>query len=157
MTQTTPAAPITDTSNKVMTGLRYVGANATGALTLFVALGTLAPEQQVDILKSAHTMYQSTHDFIGAAANIWYIVFPILAIWLGKMGINSSGFGVMMDKVFAAAKSGDQNAKVALLNAAASKEIGTTAIINKDMAPIPATSSNVVSTPEAAAAVSKMQ
>ncbi len=151
------AAPTTDTGNKIKTGLRYVGANATGALTLFVALGTLSPDQQTQILSSAHTMYQSTHDFVGAAANIWYIVFPVLAIWLGKMGVNSSGFGSMMDKIFAAAKSGDENAKTVLLNAAASPEIGTTAIINKEMAAVPATAGNVVSTPEAAARVAQTQ
>jgi len=134
----TPTPP-TDTGNKIVVGLRYLGANATGALTLFVALGTLTPDQQVQILKSANTIYNSSKDIVGAAANIWYIVFPILAIWLGKLGINASGFGNMMDRVFAAAKAGNKEAQVAIVNAAASPDIGTKAIINPTLAAEPST------------------
>lgn len=150
--QTTTAVPkpVTDTSNKVNTALRYLGSNVTGGLAVFVALGTVSPDQQVEILKSAHAMYQASHDFVGAAANIWYIVFPILAAWLAKMGINSSGFGAMMDKVFAAAKSGNVDAKVAIVNAAASKDIGTQAVVNPSLATLAATAGNVVAAPELA-------
>lgn len=135
---TTPTPP-TDTGNKVLVAFRYLGANATGALTLFVALGTLTPDQQVQILKSANTIYNSSKDIVGAAANIWYIVFPILALWLGKMGVNASGFGTMMDKVFAAAKAGNKDAQVAIVTAAASPDLGTKAIINPMLAAEPST------------------
>jgi hypothetical protein len=137
----------TDTSNKVNTALRYIGSNATGALAVFVALGTLTPEQQTQILSSAHTIYQSTHDLVGAFANIWYIVFPIAAVYLGKMGVNSSGFGAMMDKIFTAAKAGDESAKVAIVNAAASPAIGSQGVVNAEMAANPATAPNVVAAP----------
>lgn len=147
---TIAAKPVTDTGNKINVALRYLGSNVTGGLAVFVALGTVSPDQQVEILKSAHAMYQASHDFVGAAANIWYIVFPILAVWLGKMGVNSSGFGVMMDKVFAAAKSGNLDAKLALVNAAASKDIGTQAVVNPSLAPLAASAGNVVARPELA-------
>lgn len=137
----------TDTANKVNVALRYVGSNATGALTLAVALGTLSPEQSATVIAQVHIMYQATHDFIGAFASIWYIVFPILAIWLGKMGVNSSGFSAMMDRIFAAAKAGNVDAKVAIVNAAASKEIGSQGVVNPEMAANPATAGNVVSAP----------
>lgn len=148
-TTTAPAKPVTDTSNKISAALRYLGSNATGGLSVFVVLGMLSPDQQVEILKSAHQMYDATYAFVGAAANIWYIVFPILAAVLMKMGINSSGFGVMMDKIFTAAKSGNMDAKVALVNAASSRAIGTQAIVNPELAPLAATAGNVVSTPAA--------
>lgn len=137
----------TDTRNKVNTALRYLGSNATGGLAVFVALGTLTPDQQAQILSSAHTIYQSTHDLIGAFANIWYIVFPIAAVYLGKMGVNSSGFGSMMDKIFNAAKAGDVEAKVAIVNAAASPAIGSQGVVNPEMAANPATAPNVVAAP----------
>lgn len=157
MTSTTTPAPITDTGNKAKAALRYVGSNVSGGLMIFVVLGAMSPDQSAIIIAKMHVMYQATQDFVGAFASIWYIIFPIISGMLLKMGINSSGFGAMMDKVFAAAKSGDEGAKVAILNAAASKEIGTTAVINPEMAKLPATSDNVVSSPEAAIAVAKTQ
>jgi hypothetical protein len=103
----------------------------------------------VEILKSANTIYNSTRDIVGAAANVWYIVFPIVALYLGKLGVNASGIGTMMDKVFAMAKSGNLEAKVAIVNAAASPAIGTQAIVNPELAPLAATANNVVVTPSA--------
>lgn len=145
MTDITTPKPTTDVGNKASTALRYLASNATGALTLFVALGSVSPDQQVDILKSAHAMYQASHDFVGAAANIWYIVFPIVGIWLGRMGVNSSGFGAMMDKIFKAAQSGNRDAQVAIVTAAASPDIGTQAIINPMLAAEPSTPATVAS------------
>jgi hypothetical protein len=138
-------ASVTDTANKVNVALRYLGSNATGALTLAVALGSLSPDQSALIISKIHVMYQATQDFVGAFASIWYIVFPIIAAWLMKMGVNSSGFGNMMDRIFAAAKAGNVDAKVAIVNAAASPEIGSTGVVNPAMAANPATSANVVS------------
>jgi len=153
-TSTAVKAP-SETTNKVVVAMRYLASNATGGLAVFVALGTLSPDQQVVILKSANTIYSSTQDIVGAFANIWYIVFPILAIYLGKLGVSSSGIGATMDKLFAMAKAGNLEAKVAIVTAAASPELGTKAIINPDLAPSPATPDNVVVSPEAAAAVTR--
>lgn len=152
MTDTTTPKPVTDTGNKVNVAFRYLASNATGGLAVFVALGTMSPDQQVEILKSANTIYNSSRDIVGAAANIWYIIFPIVGIYLAKLGVNASGIGTMMDKVFAMAKSGNVEAKVAIVNAAASKDIGTTAVVNAELAKLAATAGNVVSTPAAAAA-----
>lgn len=145
----TPAP--TGTANKVNVALRYLGSNATGGLTVFVVLGMLTPEQQVDILKNAHAMYDATYAFIGAAANIWYIVFPIIAAWLLKMGVDSSSVGSMMDRLFALAKAGNKQAQVAIVTAAASPALGTQAIINPALAPVPETPGNVVVNVAAAA------
>lgn len=156
MTDTTnlPAVkPETEVASKTKVGLRYLASNATGAMSVFVVLGFMTPEQQADVLKNASVIYDSTYAMIGAAANIWYIVFPIIAIWLGKMGIDSSGFGNMVGRVFAAAAAGNKDAKVALINAAASPAIGTQAIVNPDLAPLPTTPGNVVVSPEAAKAI----
>jgi hypothetical protein len=51
MTDTTTTPAPTGTANKVNVALRYLGSNATGGLTVFVVLGLLTPEQQVDLQK----------------------------------------------------------------------------------------------------------
>lgn len=150
-TVTTPAAAPTGTAHKVNVALRYLGSNATGGLTVFVILGLLTPEQQVDILKNAHAMYDATYAFVGAAANIWYIVFPIMAGLLLKMGVDSSGIGTMMNNLFELAKAGNKDAQIAIVKAAAAPELGTQAIINPALAPLPATPGNVVVNVAAAA------
>jgi hypothetical protein len=91
-----------------------------------------------------HVMYQATQDFVGAFASIWYIVFPIISAYLLKMGVNSSGFGVMVDKILTAAKAGNKDAQVALVSAAASPDIGTKAIINPLLSTEAATPATVV-------------
>lgn len=144
-----PAPAPTETKHKLNVALRYLGSNATGGLAVFVALGTLSPDQQVTILKSANQMYEATYAFAGAAANIWYIVFPIVGVWLAKLGWNASSVGTMMDNIFAMAKAGNVQAKVAIVNAAASPAIGTQAIVNPELAPLGATAGNVVSSPAA--------
>ena len=146
-TSATPPAAPTETKHKLNVALRYLGSNATGGLTVFVALGTLSPDQQITILKSANQMYEATYSFAGAAANIWYIVFPIVAVWLGKLGWNASGVGKMMDNIFAMAKAGNVEAKVAIVNAAASPAIGSQGVVNPELAANPATAGNVVSAP----------
>ncbi len=127
---TSSTSPPTETGNKAKAGARYFGTFAAGAATIFMAVGSFSPDQQQQILASAHVMYQSTHDFVGAAASIWYIVFPVVALWLGKVGVDSSGFKTMMDKIFAAAAAGDQAAAITIIKAAAAPQIGTKAIIN---------------------------
>jgi len=134
----------TDTGNKVNAGLRYVASNVSGGLAIFVILGAMSPEQSALVLSKMHVMYQATQDFVGAFASIWYIVFPILSAYLLKMGVNSSGFGVMMDKIFKAAQSGNKAAQLSIVNAAAAPELGTKAIINPTLAENPATPSTVV-------------
>jgi ABC-type Fe3+ transport system substrate-binding protein len=136
-------------NNQIIVALRYLASNATGALTLAVMLGAISPDQSAIILAKIHVMYQATQDFIGAFASIWYIVFPIIAAWLLKMGVNSSGIGAMMDRVFTLAKAGNMDAKAAIVNAAASPEIGSKGVVNPELANNPAvpTTANVVDDP----------
>jgi len=137
-TNNPPSVP-TDTANKVNTALRYIGSNISGGLMIFVVLGAMTPEQSSAVIANMHKMYAASQDFIGAFANIWYIIFPMVSAWLLKMGVNSSGFSVMMDKIFAAAKAGNKDAQLQIVNAAAAPEIGTKAIINPVLAAEPST------------------
>jgi hypothetical protein len=150
MSDTTQTSGTTEVRNKVNAASRYAGTYASGALTIFVALGTFSPDQQQQILHSAHQMYVATQEFIGAAANIWYIVFPVIAIWLGKAGVDSSGFKNMMDKIFSAAQGGSRDAALTIIKAAAAPQIGTKAIIN------PMLSSPNDTPPQVAASVSEL-
>ena len=140
----TSIKPPTDIGNKINTAWRYLGSNVSGGLMIFVVLGAMTPEQSASVLANMHKMYAATQDFVGAFANIWYIVFPIVSAWLLKMGVNSSGFGSMMDKIFAAAKAGNRDAQISIVTAAASPDLGTKAIINPSLAPVPSTPSTVV-------------
>lgn len=133
------AKPPTDIGNKLNTAARYLGSNLSGGLMIFVALGAMSPDQSATVIAKMHVMYQATQDFIGAFASIWYIIFPIISAWLLKMGVNSSGFGSMMDKVFAAAKAGNRSAQLQIVNAAASPDLGTKAIINPVLSAEPST------------------
>lgn len=121
-------ADVTDTKAKVNVALRYIGSNATGALTLAVALGAISPDQSADVIKSLHVMYSSTQDFVGAFANVWYIVFPLIALWLGKLGINSAGFGAIVDRLLTAAKAGNTEAQIGIIK-------GTTALATGEASP----------------------
>lgn len=139
----------TDTTNKVKTGGRYATVFGMGSVAIFMFLGTFPPDQQTEVLKSANVMYESLRSFIGAAADIWFIVFPGLAIWLTKMGIDAGAIGNAVNRVFALAKAGNLEAKVALVNAAGSPDIGSRGVVNAELAPLAATSGNVVATPAA--------
>lgn len=144
-----PAPVSTDTTNKVNTAARYVGSNLSGALMLMAVLAGLPSEKAQTVLVNLHAIYASLQDVVGAFSNIWYIVFPIVSGLLLKVGVNSSGFGVMMDKILTAAKAGNLDAQRSIVSAAASKEIGTEAIINPVLAPDPATPSTVVASASA--------
>lgn len=148
-TATTPAKPATEVGNKTRTASRYFGTYSMGALTALFFVGSFSPDQQAQILASFNKMYVATQDFVGAAANVWLILFPAIAGLLAKFGIDASGVGNMMDRIFAMAKGGNLAAKVAIVNAAASPAIGTQAIVNPELAPLAATANNVVVTPAA--------
>jgi hypothetical protein len=140
----TEIIPTTDVSNKVNTAFRYLGSNLSGGLMIFVVLGAMSPDQSASVLLNMHKMYAATQDFVGAFANVWYIVFPIASGYLLKIGVNSSGFGSMMGKILLAAKSGNKEAQVSIVSAAAAPELGTKAIINPSLSVNPATPDTVV-------------
>lgn len=107
----------TETKNKVNVAARYVGSNALGALTLAAALAGMPTEQAHQIVDGLQKMYEATQDFVGAFAGVWFIIFPIIASLLAKLGIDASGFGAMVGKVLAAAKAGDANAQAQVVQA----------------------------------------
>lgn len=107
----------TPTPGKVSIISRYIGSNATGAMTVLAVLAGISPENSQLVIMKLHVMYDAIQQFIGAFASIWYIVFPVVAVWLGKMGVDASGIGTMMNKVLALAKAGDVGAQVQVLNA----------------------------------------
>lgn len=144
MSNTDVTKPPTDLGNKINAAARYLGSNVSGGLMIFVALGAMTPDQSAIVIAKMHVMYQATYDFVGAFASIWYIIFPIISAYLLKVGVNSSGFGSMMDKVFKAAQAGNKDAQRSIVSAAASPDIGTKAIINPILAPDPATPPTVV-------------
>ena len=152
-TASNSAAAPSDTKNSVKTASRYAGVVSLGSVGVFMFLGTFSPEQQTQILHSANIMYTSLQAFVGAAADIWFIVFPVIAIWLGKMGIDSGKIDNVVNRVFDLAKAGNLEAKVALVNAASSPAIGTQALVNPELAPLPSTAGNVVATPAAVSLV----
>ena len=140
-------ADLNNTANIIT---RYAGSNVSGALILAATLAGLPPEKSQAVMNSLHTIYADVHDIIGAFANIWYIVFPVVSIWLARLGINSSKIGPVMDRFLKTALSGNtaeaREAKVAIVNAAATPALGTAAIVNPTLAADPATPSNVVRT-----------
>src|ERR1700757_2005492 len=83
--------PQTETVAKATVASRYLGTFGSGGLTILIAIAGLPEDQQQKVLQSIHQIQADTYDIIGAASSIWYIVFPVLAIWLGKMGVDSSG------------------------------------------------------------------
>lgn len=138
------SAPVSETSNKTNVAARYAFSNLFGGATVLMVLAGLPPEKAQSVMTNLHVMYADTQGFIGAFANIWYVVFPIASVWLARIGINSSGFGAMVEKVLAAAKAGDLEAQKTIISAAAAPELGTRAIINPVLAPDPSTPSTVV-------------
>lgn len=123
-------APVTETRNKANVATRYAGTFGSGALMVLFALGGLDPDAQKKVLDSIHLIVADTKEIIGAAGNIWYIVWPVIGGLLARMGVNASGFKAMMDKIFAAAQAGNKDAAVTIIKAAAAPQLGTQAIIN---------------------------
>ena len=135
---------VTDTKNKANAAARYLGSNFSGGFMLLAVLAGLPPEKSQSVVVSLHAIYVSLQDVVGQFSNVWYVVFPVISGWLMKVGVNSSGFGVMMDKILTAAKSGNIEAAKTIVSAAASPEIGTKGIVNPVLAPAPDTPPTVV-------------
>ncbi len=134
-----------DTNLKV--GLRYAG-NA--AATLFTVLGALSviPQDKVaDLVSALHQFNDSIVTAYGALLKMWVILGPVAIVLLAKMGISSSTVAAMLEriKIIAAADTPEAKAaKVALVSAAADPKLGTVAVINPALAPVPSTPANVV-------------
>lgn len=113
-------APTTETGNKVKAASRYVASNAMGAAAILMVLAGLPKDQAASLLASLNDMYTAVQDFIGAFGKVWFLIFPAFSVWLAKMGVDASGFGVMIGKVLAAAKSGNTSAQAQVIHATGS-------------------------------------
>jgi hypothetical protein len=141
----------TELSNKLNSALRYGGAAAGTAFTLMSVISLLTPDQVVQLKANIETLKTSIITGYGALVNMWIILGPVAIGVAAKMGWNSSGVQAMARKLLSIAAN-DQDpksmqAKVEIVNAAASPEIGTTAVVNTALAADPNTASNVVAAP----------
>lgn len=145
----------TEFANKLNAALRYGGSNAAMLFTVMGVFSLLTPDQIVSLKTQIDVLQQSVMTAYGALTKMWIILGPIAAIWLAKVGMNSSTVQAMAGKLLGIAKNDpakSQEAKEALITAAASPDIGTKAIINPTLAASPATPGNVVVSAAAAAA-----
>lgn len=146
----------TELSNKLNSALRYGGTTAGTAFTFMAVMSLISPEQLADLKANIDVLSQSVITGYGALVKMWIILGPVAIGVLGKMGWNSSGVRAMAGKLLnIAINTSDpkaQEAKEVLVTAAASREIGTQAIINPTLAPSPATPTNVVVSAAAATA-----
>lgn len=141
----------TEFSNKLNSALRYGGTAAGTAFTFMAVISLLTPDQVVQLKANVETLKTSILTGYGALVNMWVILGPVAIGVAAKLGWNSSGVQAMAKKLLSIA-SNDQDpksmqAKVEIVNAAASPEIGTTAVVNTTLAADPNTVSNVVASP----------
>lgn len=141
----------TELQNKFSALKRY-GVTAGGtALTIMAVLQLLSPEQVTEIKAQAEILNQSIITGYGALTKMWIIAGPVAVGFAVKMGWNSSSVQALAGKLLGIAKN-DQDpkateAKVALVNAAASPDIGSQGVVNKELAANPLTAGNVVAAP----------
>lgn len=146
----------TELSNKLSSLTRYAGTAGATTLTILGALSFLDAQQIAEIKAQVDILNQSVVTAYGALTKMWLILGPVAIGVAAKLGWNSSGVQALAAKLLGIAKNDAdpkaQEAKEALVTAAASREIGTQAIINPTLAPSPATPPNVVVSAAAATA-----
>lgn len=138
----------TELSNKLSSALRYGGTGAGMLFTLMAVFSLLSPEQVADLKAQVEILNGSIVTGYGALLKMWIILGPIAIGIAAKLGWNSSGVQAMAGKLLTiAANKADPkaiDAKVAIVNAAASKDIGSKGVVNAELAANPATPGNVV-------------
>ena len=142
----------TELSNKMYSALRYGGTAVGAVFTVMAALSLLSVDQVAQLKGDVETLKTSIVTGYGALIDMWIVLGPVAIGVAAKLGWNSSSVKAMAGKLFNIAKNDDDpakatEAKVALVNAAASPEIGSQGVVNPEMAANPATSDNVVSAP----------
>jgi len=139
-------------SNKLNSAMRYGGTAASAVFAVMGALSILTPDQVTTLKADIETLKTSILTGYGALVDMWVILGPVGVLVLAKIGWNSSGVKAMAGKLFAIATTPSDpkstEAKVAIVNAAASPAIGSLGVVNKDLAANPETSANVVAAPE---------
>lgn len=139
----------TELSNKLGSALRYGSATAGTAFTMMAVLSLLSPDQVVSLKANVETLKTSIITGYGALVNMWIILGPVAIGIAAKLGWNSSSVQALAGKLLTIATNktdpkGATEAKVVLVNAAASKAIGSQGVVNPELAANPATPGNVV-------------
>lgn len=141
----------TEFSNKLNAALRYGGTTAGTAFTMMAVLSLLSPDQVVALKANVETLKTSILTGYGALLNMWAILGPVAVMILAKAGYSSSSVQAMAGKLLKiaanAADPASKQAKVVIVNAAASPAVGSTGVVNKVLASDPATAPNVVASP----------
>lgn len=142
----------TESQNKLNAALRYGGTTAGTLFTVMGVMSLLSPDQITQLGVAVHDLNASILTAYGALTKMWVILGPVGVVILGRAGFKSSSVQAMAAKLFKIATNDNdpaqKEAKVALVNAAASPDIGSQGVVNKDLAADPATSGNVVAAPE---------
>ena len=141
----------TEFSNKLNSALRYGGTAAGTVFTLMAVVSLLSPDQVVALKANVETLKTSIVSGYGALVNMWIILGPVAIGVAAKIGWNSSSVQAMAGKLLkiaaTASDPASKQAKVEIVNAAASPAVGSTGVVNKALASDPATLPNVVASP----------
>lgn len=139
----------TELSNKLNSALRYGGTASATIFTVMAVFSLLSPEQVADLKAQVEILNSSIATGYGALLKMWIILGPVAIGVAAKLGWNSSSVKAMAGKLLTIATNksdpaGATEAKVVLVNAAASKAIGSQGVVNPELAANPATPGNVV-------------
>jgi hypothetical protein len=142
----------TEFSNKLASALRYGSTAAGTGFTLLAVVSLLSPDQVVALKANVETLKTSILTGYGALLNMWVILGPLAIGVAAKLGWNSSSVQALSKKLLAIAgnaadPTAAKEAKVAIVNAAASPAVGSAGVVNKALAADPATAPNVVASP----------
>lgn len=143
----------TEFGNKLNAALRYGGASAGTMIGVFGAMQFVTPEQAQELVVQVHVLNESVLTMYGALSKMMVILGPMGVVVAGYFGIKSSSVKELAGKLLriAANKASPEQAleaKVAIVNAAASPQIGSQGVVNKELASNPQTAGNVVAAPE---------
>lgn len=140
----------TESGNKLNAALRYAGTAGGTLLAIAGAMSLLNQAQITDLKAQIDILNHSIITGYGALVEMWTILGPVGVVVLGYFGVKSSSVKGLAEKLLRiaanAADPASSVAKVAIVNAAASKEVSGegAVVIAPAVASNPATSENVV-------------
>jgi hypothetical protein len=141
----------TEFSNKLNAALRYGGTTAGTLFAVMGALSLLSTDQVAALKTDIETLKTSILTGYGALINMGVILGPVAIGVLAKVGYSSSSVKSMAGKLLRiaanAADPSSTDAKVAIVNAAASKTVGgsnAAVLASPELANNPATADNVI-------------
>lgn len=141
----------TEFGNKLNAGLRYSGAAVGTIVTMFGGMQFITPEQAAELITQVHVMNESILTIYGALTKMAVILGPMGVVIAGYFGVKSSSVKELAGKLLriAANKTAPESieAKVAIVNAAASPVVGSQGVVNPSLASNPQTADNVVASP----------